>query len=131
MVEIKEELLHHIWKHRMFSLPLADLDEEEVDLVDPGQQPHVGHVVSLELLRQGFQVFGIRFYLRYEREELLDLLPVDIERKPDTADSQRIPLFDDGGRARGALVVEADHFLVYKVSLWKSRLHRLRNNYHY
>ncbi len=36
-MEISEELLHHVWKHRLFRSPLVDLDELPIDLVDPGQ----------------------------------------------------------------------------------------------
>jgi len=36
-VEIKEELLHFIWRYRLFRMPLVDMDDMQVELVDPGQ----------------------------------------------------------------------------------------------
>jgi hypothetical protein len=36
-MDIREELLHHIWKYRLFRLPLLDMDDLPVELVDPGQ----------------------------------------------------------------------------------------------
>ena len=36
-MELKEDLLYHIWQYRLFELPLLDMDEEPVELVDPGQ----------------------------------------------------------------------------------------------
>ncbi len=36
-MEIKEDLLHYIWKYRLFRLPLLDMDDLPVELVDPGQ----------------------------------------------------------------------------------------------
>ena len=36
-MEIKEDLLHYIWKYRLFRLPLLDMDDLQVELVDPGQ----------------------------------------------------------------------------------------------
>ncbi len=35
-MELKEDLLYHIWQHRLFEAPLLDLDEKMVELVDPG-----------------------------------------------------------------------------------------------
>ncbi len=39
-MEIKEDLLHHIWKFRLFKTPLLDLDDLPIELVDPGQHNH-------------------------------------------------------------------------------------------
>ncbi|MFC2113043.1 DUF2851 family protein [Bacteroidota bacterium] len=39
-MKLKEDLLYHIWQYRLFELPLMDMDEEIVELVDPGQQNH-------------------------------------------------------------------------------------------
>ncbi len=36
-MNLKEELLYHIWQYRLFELPMLDMDEEPVELVDPGQ----------------------------------------------------------------------------------------------
>ena len=36
-MEIKEDLLHHIWKYCLFKMPLLDMDDLPVELVDPGQ----------------------------------------------------------------------------------------------
>ena len=36
-MEIKEDLLHHIWKYQLFRVPLLDLDDKPVELVNPGQ----------------------------------------------------------------------------------------------
>ena len=33
---IREDILHHIWKYRLFTRPLIDLDEQEVVLIDTG-----------------------------------------------------------------------------------------------
>ena len=37
-MDLKEELLYHIWKYRLFRMPLLDMDDQPVELVDPGQQ---------------------------------------------------------------------------------------------
>ncbi len=36
-MEVKEDLLQFIWNYRLFDTPLRDLDEVEVELIDPGQ----------------------------------------------------------------------------------------------
>lgn len=35
-MELKEDLLYHIWKFRLYELPLRDLDEHDVEIMDPG-----------------------------------------------------------------------------------------------
>ena len=36
-MELREDLLYHIWQYWLFELPLLDLDDVPVELVDPGQ----------------------------------------------------------------------------------------------
>ncbi|MFC2115117.1 DUF2851 family protein [Bacteroidota bacterium] len=35
-MDIKEDLLYYIWQYRLFKLPLLDMDDLKVELVDPG-----------------------------------------------------------------------------------------------
>ncbi len=36
-METREDFLHYVWKNRLYQIPLLDLDDRPVDLVDPGQ----------------------------------------------------------------------------------------------
>ena len=37
MMELNEDLLHHIWKCRLFRVPLKDMDDIPLELLDPGR----------------------------------------------------------------------------------------------
>ena len=92
--------------------------EHQDDPGSPAQQLELnaGELVSFELFREGFQVFGFGLSLSDVGKELLDLLDSDFRRKAHTANAQGIPFGHDGSGSGRTLVIEPHHLLVDKVA---------------